>query len=70
MFFDLNGRRVVISTTFGEGFRGTIETVNDAHLRLRDFEVAGHDGMGGVAFNPAEGIARIPLDRITWIQEL
>lgn len=70
MFDNLDGRRVFVSTTFGEGFRGTIEHVGELHLRIRDFEVAAPNGVGGVEFVPAEGVARVPRNAVTWIQEL
>lgn len=71
MFDDLDaGRRIFVSTSFHEGFRGTIERVTDTHVRLRDFEVASPDVNGATQFVPAEGIARIPRTSITWIQEL
>ena len=70
MFDNLDGRRVFVSTTFEEGFRGTIEHVGELHIRIRDFEVAGPNGLGGIAFTPAEGVARIPRSAVTWIQEL
>lgn len=65
MFRGLKGRRVVVSTTGPEGFRGTVVAAGLFTLKLRDFEVIapGNTGL-------AEGVARIPRRTITWIQEL
>ncbi len=68
MFRGLKGRRVVVSTTGTEGFRGTVVAGGLFVLKLRDFEVIAQDPGGQSA--PAEGFARIPRRTITWIQEL
>lgn len=65
MFRGLKGRRVVVSTTGPEGFRGTVERCGLFTLVLREFEVIAPGNSG-----QAVGLARIPRRTITWIQEL
>lgn len=65
MFRKLKGRRVIISTTAAESFRGTVLSAGLLYVRLSPFEVIAATGGG-----PAEGIARIPRRIVTWIQEL
>lgn len=66
MFRDLLGRTVLVNTTTGEAFRGSVTSVSRDLVRLSGVTVIGPDGSQGLA----DGVVRIPLHIVTWVQEL
>ncbi len=66
MFRKLQGRTVVVNTTAGEAFRGTVLSVGWSFIRLTSVQVVESTGRAG----EAEGVARISRKIVTWIQEV
>lgn len=66
MFRDLLGRTVLVNTTTGEAFRGSVVSATRDQVRLSGVTVIGVDGRQG----DADGFVRIPLHIVTWVQEL